>query len=111
MAPARKGEPLRAWIDRIDLRVAAAVAALAVFLLAFAFGRSTASGAPPQPDLVPARAAPARLDLPQLADATPLPGLAEARPTARRAPRPVPAKRPASRPASSQTPVVIVGSG
>jgi hypothetical protein len=92
-----------------------AAVALAIFLLAFALGRSTASSAAPRPDLVPVRAAPARLELPQLAEAAPLPGLAApARQTARSTPAPrrqAPAKRPASRPASPSTPVVIVGSG
>ena len=101
-----QGAPLHA---RRDVRVGAA-AALIVFLLAFATGRITASPGPAEPELRPAGAGSERLQLPQLADAAPLPALAAVvvRP-------PAPAKKPASpatkRPRASRTPVVIVGSG
>jgi hypothetical protein len=96
---------------RLDLRVALAAAALAVFLLAFAVGRSTASSGPPAPELRPAQAGGERLDLPHLGDAAPLPALAA--PAARPASRPA-KRRPASKPRpkrASTKPVVIVGSG
>ena len=69
------GAPLHA---RKDVRVAAA-AALIVLLLAFAAGRITAAPGPAEPELRPASAGSARLQLPQLADAAPLPALAAAR--------------------------------
>ena len=94
---------------RKDVRIGAA-AALTVLLLAFAAGRITAAPGPAEPELRPASAGSARLQLPQLADAAPLPALAErvARPAAQAKRRPTPAK---ARPSRARTPVVIVGSG
>jgi len=97
---------------RRDVRAAAA-AALILLLLAFAAGRITASPGPAEPALGPAGSGSERLQLPQLANAAPLPALAPvvARPAARVKPvkkAPSPAK---TRPRASRTPVVIVGSG
>ena len=94
---------------RKDVRVGAA-AAMIVLLLAFAAGRITAAPGPAEPALRPASAGSARLQLPQLADAAPLPALAErvTKPAGPAKRRPKPAK---ARPPTARTPVVIVGSG
>ncbi len=99
---------------RKDVRVAAA-AALLLLLLAFAAGRITAAPGPAEPELRPASAGSARLHLPHLADAAPLPALAQRvakpAPPARKRPTPAKATPARARPAKARTPVVIVGSG
>jgi hypothetical protein len=101
-----QGAPLHA---RRDVRAGAA-AALIVLLLAFAAGRLTAPQRAAEPELRPASGDSSRLQLPELANAAPLPGLAAvvARPAPPAKKKSSPAKR---RPRSSPAPVVIVGTG
>jgi hypothetical protein len=88
---------------------------LIIFLGAFAAGRMTAPAGPAEPELRPASSRSAPLQLPQLADAAPLPGLAAAVASPpRRATAPAPAPAPAKRKSGTRkapVPVVIVGSG
>jgi hypothetical protein len=113
MAATAQHERGAPWHARRDIRTAA-LAALIVFLLAAAAGRITASPGPAGPEVRPASAASSHLQLPQLANAAPLPGLAAAvkKPsTALKTAvnkRPTPAKKQPHRPPA---PVVITGSG